>query len=294
MRTFITESSSIISLAFALLLMAQLSANDVELRFTPVHHDLATNELHVDIELRLSQNGHIVLAGQNYRFYYDSEVMQLKDEDIVSNLSSELFSAVMLDDHLVGIEADHVNQLDFDDNFGFVNFSIEMDNVDFGGLRLSKQDGWVAIASLKFELLEDSQQYDVVWGRRGKSDLYATAFVELSQWIGEVRLDRVDISHYGDLSYSPESADLASEVAVEIGPNPTSDYINIELEESTDERVSISIRDLSGREVRTATIDRGDANTTIQLSDLNAAPYALIVVKAGKGLVHHSMIIIAE
>jgi len=293
MKTLNITTAKIFSLLALLFITSDISADDIELRFATAHVDNQSQELYVDIQVKYAQKGQLILAGQNYRFYYDSEVLSLDVDATDSKLSSDSYGAITFEDHLSGIEADHVNQLDFDDNLGFANFSINLsDNVN-GGLTLTEGSDWVSVATLKFDIIKAGAAYDVVWGREGMSDLYATAFVEVARWVSPIKLDIVNISYYGDLSAEKASEEISAPT-VAVGPNPTSDYVTITFEEEVKSTTSVTFRDLSGKEVKNSRLSAGAVSTKVDLSDLTPATYFVEVVERGTGLVHNTQVIVAK
>jgi hypothetical protein len=292
MRTFTSTSAKFFCIIAALFISAQISASDINLRFTPANLDAASNELYVNIEVQYTQKGQLILAGQNYRFYYDSEVLDLNQEGSSSNLSSS-YGDITFEDNLRGIEADHVNQLIFDDNLGFVNFSIDLSDVSNGGLALTEDMGWVSIATVKFDVKDADKRYDIVWGREGVSDLYATAFVEIAQWVSPSKLDIVSISNYGDLSSELEAAAVAVR-DIAVGPNPTIDFVTISFDQALKNNTTLSFRDLTGKQVKSSYMNRGEITTTIDLSDLTASTYFLEIADQEQGLIKTTQVVIAK
>jgi len=288
-----TQITKTLALAISLLFSIQMTGSDIELRFNATQHDVQNDELHVSIEVRYTQAGQYTLAGQNYRFYYDSETMTMSEEAIDLNLSRAVYGDVQIDAHTAGISADRVNQITFDDNLGFVNFSVSSNN-KAGGLTITEEDGWVSVASLKFELERGASSYDIVWGRNGMSDLYATAFVEIAQQVGGSNIAVSTISSYGDLSYEVSASRVAEGVNVQVGPNPTSDYVRVSLEEVANTQTTISFVDMTGKQVKQSTITAGNASATIDMTDLNSAAYTVIIAQEGAGMIHNTQVIVAR
>jgi len=211
MRTLNITTAKIFSLLALLFITSDISADDIELRFATAHVDNQSQELYVDIQVKYAQKGQLILAGQNYRFYY---------------------------------------------------------------VTLTEGSDWVSVATLKFDIIKAGAAYDVVWGREGMSDLYATAFVEVARWVSPIKLDIVNISYYGDLSAEKASEELSAAPTVAVGPNPTSDYVT--------------------KEVKNSRLSAGAVSTKVDLSDLTPATYFVEVVERGTGLVHNTQVIVAK
>jgi len=173
-----------------------------------------------------------------------------------------------------------------------VNFSIELNDHMNGGITLST-DKWTTVARLKFDVKEMEAGYDLVWGREGATDLYATAFVELQEWTSPTTLEEIDIVYYGDLS-SQESAKEVAGFEAAIGPNPTSDFVNITLEQALDTNATVIIRDVTGKQLKVQTITRGDISTQIDLSDVAPTTYLLELTDNQYTVLNQTRIIVAR
>ncbi len=294
MTNFINSTATLIIFIAVLFVSNVLAANELELRFNKASYDENKQELFVDVEVQYTQNGQLVLAGQNYRFFYSSDVLELDAKSTKSLLSEESYGKVSIDNHKSGIKADKVNQLSFDDNLGFANFSIDLRDVENGGKTITSVDGWVTIARLKFDVKEAGAAYDLVWGREDVTDLYATAFVELAQWRSAKNLDKVAITYFGDLSSEDAQSVEATIADVTVGPNPTADYVNITLDRELAQAATITLRDMSGKQVRSLVMTEGAVSTTIDLSDLGSASYVLEMIDGDQNSVYNTRVIVAR
>ncbi len=294
MRNLTTTLTRILVLSAFLFSVNITIASDIELRFTTAHYDEKAQELFVDVQVQYTQSGQLILAGQNYRFYYDSEVLSLDTKKAKSKLPAKSYGQMTFESHRQGIKADDINQLIFDDNLGFANFSIDLSDNLNGGITLTEQDGWVTIVTLKFDVLKSDERYDIVWGREGVSDLYATAFVEMGQWMSPTNLKRLNITYFGDLTSEEKSAKLATAVDIQVGPNPAIDFINISFLEEVKNETTIIMRNAVGQQVKNATINPGARSTTIDVSDLIGSGYFLEISDAEKNITETIQVIVAK
>ena len=290
MKTFSTYLLT--TLASILFTVSSLSASELEVRFDKAQYDEAKQELYINVQLRNTSQADITLAGQNYRFYYDSEILSLDTEASASALPGLKYTELSIEGHKSGIQADKVNQVTFDDNLGFVNFSIDLHDLKNGGISLTT-DAWTTVARLKFDVKKEDAGYDLVWGREGATDLYATAFVELQEWKSSTSLEKVDIVFYGDLS-SQESAKEIAEFQAAIGPNPTSDFVNITLKQTLDTDATVIIRDITGKQLKKETITRGDVSTQLDLTDVAPTTYLLELTDNQNTVLNQTRIIVAR
>ena len=294
MRNSANTSATIISIIAFLFVSMQVSASEIELRFAKADYNASKQELYVDVEVQYTERGQLALAGQNYRFFYSSEVLELDADATTSLLSQENYSDISVDNHKSGVKADKVNQLSFDNDLGFANLSIDLHNLKNGGLVLTDNDGWVTVARLKFDVKEEGAAYDIVWGREGVSDLYATAFVEMGEWVSASKLDKLTISYYGDLSSEDNSETNLAVAEVKVGPNPTADFINITLEKELENAATVVLRDMTGRTVQTKVITEGSISTRVDLSQLGSASYMLEMIDANQQRVYNTQVVVAK
>ena len=285
-------SKNLFTLAAALLIFGTLTASEIEIRFEKAQYLESNKELFIEVQVRNTSEAEINLAGQNYRFFYDSEVLTLDTEKSESALPSDAYTGITFENHQKGIKADKVNQISFDDNLGFANFSIDLHNLKDGGIALSK-DAWTTVAILKFQVEAESVAYDLVWGRDGATDKYATAFVEMQEWVSSKVLNKIDVTLYGDLSSKEESVKEVK-LQAKIGPNPTSDYVHITLDNALAGDATVIVRDVTGKVVKSESMNSGDIAAQINLSDITPATYLLELLDNQASVISKERIIIAR
>ena len=93
MRAFTTNL--ITTLAAARFTITCLNASELEVRFDKAQYNEAKQELYINVELRNVNGADVTLAGQNYRFYYDSEVLALDTEPSASALSGRMYTCLL-------------------------------------------------------------------------------------------------------------------------------------------------------------------------------------------------------
>ena len=193
----------------------------------------------------------------------------------VSQLPGSKYTKLELLESFKNVSAGNVGKLDFDDNLGFANFSIELKDDINGGIRLSKNDGWTTMATLKFKMLKQDVDYSVVWGREGKSAEYATAFVEVAEWIEPLKTSHLDIEEYYDLNYTADfyHGEQMNTDKLEIGPNPAIDFLRVSLAKELDEQGEIRIKDVAGRTSKIINLEPGSRIIRMDISDLIASTY---------------------
>jgi hypothetical protein len=283
-----------LTFAFFLLITAASANNQIDLRLTPAAIDIDQRTLFVNVEIRYNERGSINLGGQNYRFFYDSELLKLNVDGSESVLPTTKYTDLTLVEHMEGINADEVGQLNFDDALGYVNFSIDLLKNNEGGIQVhGGKDAWFTVATLHFELNSTDDMAEIVWGREGMSDGYATAFVEVSEWIQPYVMRALDVNNYKDASIDLTTS-LEESVSLSIGPNPTSDFVNVAMNRPVASAADVLIRDITGKVVRQRTIDEGMKEVKLNVHDLTSANYLLEIHMPEDGKVHKEIIVIAK
>lgn len=247
----------------------------VDLRLSVAKYDANASKVYVNVDVRYNDAGELSLGSQNYRFYYDSETLDLRSEESKQRLSNA-YGQITFEESHKGLNANDVDQLSFDDNLGFANFSIPLINNKEGGTILNKKTSWVSVATLVFDVLKTSESYDVVWGRDGVTDLYATAFVQVGAWKSQSIEETIDVNLFEDLSIGQAELDAAkSQMNVSVGPNPTADFVTVTLENSLSQDAQLTVTDYSGRVLMNQKMTAGSTSSTIQLGNMASGAYIL-------------------
>ena len=280
----------IISLALVAATFSSVEAKNVDLRLSQGLYDAQSSSLFVNVEIKYNDNGNFVLGGQNFRMYYNTEVIRLDADQSNMQLPLDKYSDLQLTAVREEVDASRVGQLQFDDNLGFANLSINLaDNKD-GGIRISKKDGWVKIATLKFEVINDVETAEVVWGRNGKTEQYATAYAEIAEWVAPFSTTASDVN-FIDLSLAFEDETYDQHFEVQVGPNPASDFIKMSLSQANDYDMDIFVRDLAGRIILEDKLNAGESVREMNIAELTPATYIvdLIDQEVGKVYTHKIM-----
>lgn len=148
--------------------------------------DTATT-LCFDIQLNSADSENWELAGQNYRMYYDAS--KAKFTEGASLLGTD-YQAFNLSQHIHDVNASATaGGLQFEAHLGFLNFAIDLLDPSRPGKMLSNDGSWVNTAQICFDLLMEEggmacPDFDIVWARPEKTNVYATSFVEISARTG--------------------------------------------------------------------------------------------------------------
>ena len=278
---------NLIKITFALIAASTMSltAKNVDLRLSQGLYDAPSSSLYVNVEIKYNDNGTFVLAGQNFRMYYNTEVIRLDADHSNMQLPMDKYSDLQLTSVNEEVNASRVGQLNFDDNLGFANLSINLSDNKEGGITLTNDDGWVKIATLKFNVVSDIENAEVVWGRDGRTERYATAYAEVAEWVAPFATSSTDVN-FIDLSLSFSDITEEDSFEVQVGPNPASDYVKLNINRASDSDLDIFVRDLAGRIIMDDKLYAGESITQLNIADLAPATYIIDLIDQNVGKVY--------
>ena len=267
----------------------------VDVRLSHNTLDKAEKALYVDIDVRMDNQDRMVLAGQNYRIYYPTETLSLNKKGSKSQLSQDQYSNLQFAKVLEHVAASGQGDISFDGDLGFANFSVELLDNQKGGASLSDKDGWMTIATLKFDVLGEFEEVSMVWGRESLSAKYATAFVEIAEWEAPLKTTTVMIDEYIDFNLVVNSLSLEGiTYDITVGPNPSTDYVEISSDKALMTDMSVSVRDLSGKLIKTQQLLKGSNTYTIDVSNLLSASYIFDMSDASGNNLLTKQIVVAQ
>ncbi len=281
-------------IACALLASSSIfSTSTVDVRLSHNSLDKADKALYVNIDVRADHQDRFVLAGQNYRIFYPTATLSLNEDGSKSQLSPDHYSNLQFSSVLENVEASGQGAITFDKNLGFANFSVELLDNERGGEVVSDKDGWMTIATLKFDVIDDFDAVSMVWGRESLSADYATAFVEIAEWEAPLKTSTVIINEYIDFNLEINALSLDG-IAYEltVGPNPAIDFVQLKSDKALGTDMKVVVRDLSGKLVKTQLLTRGNTVYSVDVSALQAASYIFdLSDQNGKNLMSKKVVI---
>ncbi len=149
------------------------------------------------VELTLTNNAiPLRLSSQNYRLYYSADNLSLDEASLVSKLPNDLYQLKLVQ-HVGGIDASGRGDLDFENNLGFINFSIVHTNIKVQGAELSSDN--TSIVDMCFDVQDFDQDISIVLAREEVTSTYGRAYIELSTQDEKNTLASTSISEYKDL-----------------------------------------------------------------------------------------------
>ncbi len=264
-----------------------VKAESIDVRLNPSFFDASHKMLYVDIELKYNGQGIWVLADQNYRLYFDASNLKFVRDKYRPDLPYDLYSELQFVEIVDKADASSVGGLRFDNELGFLNFNVDLLDDQSGGLRITPKDGWVKVLTLKFKISKPENLNEIIWSTRGRTDKYATAFVEIMEWKAPMLIKPADINRFVDASFEQKKT---KETDIIIGPNPTTDMVIITWMEPLRGGHDISVTDMSGMEVINVSARSGISDMRVNVAGLAAGAYQITISK-DKQRVHRERII---
>lgn len=292
MKNLQTNLKNLLATIAIVLFATTINATHVDIRM--VTETIHADELYVNIQIKNSDNHEMVLAGQNYRIYYNAAAMELDQKGSKSLLNTKRYASIEFTQVLEHMDAQGAGELSFDEDLGYANFSIDLKDLQNGGEKLNAQSNWKTVARLKFRLNAAANEFQAIWGREGKSDTYATAFVNVAEWKAPYNTVIAEVNAYGDYHETRSIGNTIDGVEVTVGPNPTTDFIQVNLSANLDEQSSAVIYDINGREVKRTRIGSGENQVRIDVSDLNGASYLVELSGSKAQSIHRQVIMVTR
>lgn len=267
----------------------------VDVRLSQQDYDKSSSSLYVNIEVRVDNAEQLILAGQNYRIYYPTETLSLNKKGSKSQLSPEKYTDLKWASVLENVSAQGEGLIKFDKNLGFANFSLELIDNKEGGEKLTEDGGWMTIATLKFDVIDNFDEVSMLWGRESLSADYATAFVEIAEWTAPLVTKQVEIDEYIDFNLEINQLSLdGSSYDLSVGPNPAIDFVEFRTDKALDSDASVIIRDISGKLIRTETLRKGSKHYSIDVTSLVSSTYMMELTDDAGSLLHTQKIVVAR
>ena len=270
---------SIVTLILVILVSGSIFGHDVELRFTEnrVEGDL----LFIDIDIKAT-NYNFNLADHSIRAYYDHAALELIE--ISSQLPEAKYGNPAIEQMFTDGHDIQLGALPFEDHMGFINMSVQLDDSQQGGVDITTE--WTTVHTATFKIIDDSRTAHIVWANEAKTAEFATAFVEVAEW---VNADEIIAKRAFDLVNFQEDINrvVEEEVTFEvtIGPNPTSNVANIYQDM---DGALLSVINMSGSVVIERTLEQG--TTAVNVDALSSGSYIFLVTQGTESHAEQVMI----
>lgn len=248
------------------LITLSLTAHDVELRF--VENRVEGDLLIVNIDMRASTYD-FNLASHNIRAFYNHQSLELVD--IASQLPIEQYSSPVVNELFTdGVEVNE-GVLPFEDHMGFINMSVSLDDLANGGIDITT--AWTTIHTATFKIKSSDDVANIVWAMENVTDVYATAFVEVGEWISAQKIVAKNVFDLRNFEQKIETAEaLTSDFEVTVGPNPTTSYVTVS---QPAQSAQLSIIDMTGAIIKEMNLSEGQ--TQIDLGAMGSGSYVFFI-----------------
>ena len=175
--------------AFLLSINSLWAIQEFDIRFDFKSISCDGRQVCYDTQIRSADGQAWNLADQNFRIFYDASMASYVSGSAKSLLESSQYSDVLITADIQNVDASGFpGDLSFQSTLSFLNYSIVLEALSSGGINLPANGDWVSTSELCFDITQElidngSECLGLVWGRSGKTDGIATAFVEVTQWL---------------------------------------------------------------------------------------------------------------
>ncbi len=152
-----------------------------------------------NLEVRNSEMPPLKLASMNYRLFYNSDNLSFRADDIRLFLPSEY--TLKLVQNLKDVDASGTGPLPFEQDLGFLNFSVIYQDGSPGSIRMVQGEPWLAVVQLCFDVADEQNHQTIVLARDEVTARYGKAYVELSAYDENDQIMAARISSYGDYNF---------------------------------------------------------------------------------------------
>lgn len=239
-----------------------------------------------DVQLASADAADFNLAGQNYRMYYDASKLEYDDQTSRVLLPREKYTNLTIKDNVQDIDASSAGPLAFDNHLSFLNIGNDLKDELNGGIILPASGEWVSTANICFNVRNESlskEYYGIFWAREELTQSYATAFVEVAEWIKPEVTVASKAAIFFDEELNTSIDDQLWDQVPSVYPNPTKDRVFIDYE--GEEELLVQVYGSTGQLVLEDRYPANASNHSIQLGNLAAGIYQVRLSSKDKQLV---------
>jgi len=255
--------------------------NHVNIRLEPIAQGNTTLQCY-NFQLAPADGRDITLAGQNYRLYYDASLLSYSSSELL--LPKEKYENFQIRNIIGHESAQGMGYLPFENHLGLLSVSLDLDDTRDGGITLDAFGEWVNTCQVCFDNIQSKtgeETGSIIWARPELTASYATAYVEVSEWVGRNETVPAVVDQYEDMAFSTTaSSNVQWQETPTIYPNPIKDQLWIK---QTAQRVTdVHIVSITGQQIYAGQIDQGDTEHVLNLQHLAAGMYQLRLTKGGQ------------
>jgi len=150
-----------------------------------------------DVALEYKGNRHIMVASQNYRFFYSSASLEFDPETSGSILPEETYTYRLVQ-HQNHVDGSSIGRYPFDNDLGFINISVILNNTNSLGAGIDRHAPELSLVRLCFNETEEVDKY-IIPARESKTKEYGRAYIDVS-YVGEDgKINSLDFSSFKDI-----------------------------------------------------------------------------------------------
>lgn len=236
------------------------------------------NQVCYEIQLANTNNKDLNLAGQNYRLYYNSENYFFDEHMTTSLLPKEKYTPLIVKDNLAGIDALGIGELSFDSKLGFINIGSDLIDTENGGIALPISGEWISTTVICFDRpnISDDVKHEIYWARPALTKEYATAYVEVAEWVKPNQTQAVSAEEYLDIDLSTSITNAAVIDDIKVYPNPTNGKVYIERKANTPTKMCL--RSMNGALLLNHKSTNNQFINSLDLMNFPAGMYQLEII----------------
>ncbi len=182
---------------------------ETTIRFQPVQEQ-ELESFCFEIQVKQEGTENMRLGTQNYRIFYDASQIRFLRQTAASLLDNGAHGEARIVQAVHNSDASGYGNLEFSNTLGFINLNIN-DTGNPSTLPGIPTNSWLSTASMCFEQLTPEPVVELVWGRKGLTDGYATAFTRISVIENELKATTTKLNY---LDFSTSSTGLRDRMAV--------------------------------------------------------------------------------
>jgi len=271
------KANLILKCLFLLMLSTGLNAqNFYNIRLNKIQSE-QIDKICYDVQLASAQAADFNLAGQNYRLFYDSEKLRYVENSAKSLLPAPTYTTIILRDNSYNQDASGVGYLPFESDLGFLNIEIDLNDLTNGGAVLPASGEWQNTAQVCFDLItvnNEEQEASIYWGREVLTKEYATAYVEVAEWIAPQEIQLAMANNYEDIALSTNLTEIQELTKPKVYPIPTKDKVWIDY--NFQGKIELQLYNATGELVLEQTLAAND-EAAISLRNYAAGYYQLVI-----------------
>ncbi len=232
-----------------------------------------------NIQLAAADGIDLNLAGQNYRLFFDAS--ELSFTSSVSLLPEGIYDNFIIRKKVSQVSAEGLGSLPFNQHLGFLNISIDLKEIEQGGRVLSRSGDWVSTCQICFDKLgsiTSSKEETIIWAREELTNKYASAYVEVAEWLEKNVTVPAKVAIYNDKAFQVTAISTEQwEDKVRIYPNPVKNVLSID--QSATKNTTLEILSINGKKSYQTTIPQGENHFQFNTSNLTAGTYQIRLIK---------------